>query len=110
MTRRSTNAYAGAMRTPLSDAEITEGLAGLGDWQRAGDRISKTFRFPDFVAAFGWMSSVALVAESMNHHPEWRNVYGTVEVALTTHDAGGITARDLELARAMDRLAGDRAA
>ncbi|MCH7707385.1 MAG: 4a-hydroxytetrahydrobiopterin dehydratase, partial [Myxococcales bacterium] len=57
---------------------------------------------------FGWMSSVALVAESMNHHPEWRNVYATVEVELTSHDAGGITDRDFKLAKAMDRLAADR--
>ena len=65
----------------------------------------RRFCFDDFVAAFGWMASVALVAERLNHHPEWRNVYATVEVELTTHDAGGLTPLDFELAAAMDRLA-----
>lgn len=97
------------MRTPLSEAEVVQALQQLTEWQQSGDRLARTYRFKDFIDAFGWMSSVALVAESMNHHPEWRNVYATVEVELTTHDAGGITARDLELAKAMDRLAADRA-
>ncbi len=101
--------YPTVMSTPLSEAEVVQALQRLTQWQRSGDRLARTYRFKDFIDAFGWMSSVALVAESMNHHPEWRNVYATVEVELTTHDAGGITDRDLELAKAMDRLAADRA-
>jgi 4a-hydroxytetrahydrobiopterin dehydratase len=90
----------------LSEAEIATGLQSLPGWERRGDRIVRTFRFRDFVQAFGWMTGVALVAERMNHHPEWRNVYRTVEVELTTHDAGGITARDMRLAGEMNRLSG----
>ena len=70
----------------------------------------REYRFADFVTAFAFMAGVALVAERMNHHPEWFNVYGTVRVHLTTHDAGGITRKDLELARAMDALAARLAA
>lgn len=81
-------------------------IADMAGWTLAGDGIEKTFTFRDFVAAFGWMSSVALVAERMNHHPEWSNVYKTVEVRLSTHDAGGLTQLDLDLAAAMDQLAG----
>jgi 4a-hydroxytetrahydrobiopterin dehydratase len=80
-------------------------LAATPGWTRAGDKLTRTFEFADFVAAFGWMASVALVAERMNHHPEWFNVYRTVKVELATHDAGGITALDFELARAMSELA-----
>ena len=90
----------------LSEAEIAERLQLLSGWERQGDRIVRTFRFDDFVCAFGWMTSVAIVAERMNHHPEWRNVYGTVDVELTTHEAGGVTERDVRLAAEMDRLAG----
>ena len=70
------------------------------------DAIAKTFRFRDFNEAFGWMCRVALVAEKMDHHPEWSNVYRTVEVTLSTHDAGGLTDLDVRLARAMDAAAG----
>ena len=90
----------------LTDAQIAEHMKGLPSWEQAGDRIKKTFRFKDFVEAFGWMSSAALVAERMNHHPEWRNVWATVEVELSTHDAGGLTELDMKLAAAMDSLAG----
>ena len=93
-------------RTPLSDEQVAGRLSELTAWKRAGSAIGRTFEFPDFVAAFGWMSSVALIAERMNHHPEWKNVYNRVAVELTTHDAGGITGLDFELAEAMDRLAG----
>ena len=92
-------------RQRLSDSEISEGLASLPGWERRGDRLARSFRFGSFVRAFGWMASVALVAEKLDHHPEWRNVYGTVEVELTTHDADGITGVDLELAAEMSRLA-----
>lgn len=70
------------------------------------DAIAKTFTFRDFNEAFGFMTRAALVAEKSDHHPEWRNVYRTVEVVLSTHDAGGVTARDIALAEAMDRIAG----
>lgn len=88
----------------LTDAQIAEHMEALPGWELGGDRIKRTFRFKDFVEAFGWMSSVALVAERMNHHPEWRNVWATVEVELSTHDAGGLTERDMKLAAEMDAL------
>ena len=72
-----------------------------------GDAITKTFEFKNFVDAFGWMTRAAIHAEKLNHHPEWSNVYKTVEVALTTHDADGLTALDAKLARKMDELAAD---
>ena len=70
------------------------------------DAITRTFTFKDFNAAFGFMTRAALVAERMNHHPEWLNVWSRVEVTLATHDAGGLTERDLKLAEAMDSIAG----
>jgi 4a-hydroxytetrahydrobiopterin dehydratase len=82
-------------------------LAKLAGWSEAKDRdaISRTFTFRDFNEAFGFMTRAALVAEKLDHHPEWFNVYDKVEVTLATHDAGGVTERDIELAAAMDRLA-----
>ena len=70
------------------------------------DAIARTFVFRDFNEAFGFMTRAALVAEKMDHHPEWRNVYKTVEVVLSTHDAAGVTARDIALAKAMNAIAG----
>ncbi len=70
------------------------------------EAITTRFVFADFNEAFGFMARVALVAETMNHHPDWSNVYRTVDVTLSTHDAGGLTALDIDLARAMDRIAG----
>jgi 4a-hydroxytetrahydrobiopterin dehydratase len=83
-------------------------LKSLAGWsEREGrEAIGKTFVFKDFNEAFGFMARVALVAEKHDHHPEWRNVYKTVEVVLATHDAGGVTRRDIELARAMNAIAG----
>lgn len=83
-------------------------LATLSGWSEVEgrDAIAKTFVFRDFNAAFGFMTRVALLAEKLDHHPEWSNVYRTVQVALSTHDAGGLTERDVALAQAMDRLAG----
>ena len=77
----------------------------------AGDRdaICRTFRFADFNAAFGFMTRVALKADKLDHHPEWANVYNRVEVTLTTHDAGGVTGLDVEMAHFMDEAAGSRA-
>lgn len=74
-------------------------------WTRAADHLARTFQFKDFVTAFGFMAQSALVAERMNHHPDWENVYRTVRVKLSTHDAGGVTAKDFELARAMSAIA-----
>jgi 4a-hydroxytetrahydrobiopterin dehydratase len=90
----------------LTDAAISEHMKALPKWELGEDRIKRTFKFKDFVEAFGWMSSVALVAVRMNHHPEWKNVWATVEVELSTHDAGGLTELDMKLAAAMDALAG----
>ena len=70
------------------------------------DAITRTFTFKDFSAAFGFMTRAALAAERMNHHPEWLNVWNRVEVTLSSHDAGGLTERDLKLAEVMDRIAG----
>src|SRR5271157_411898 len=92
----------------LSAEARKQALKGLPGWAEVAGReaIAKTFTFKDFNEAFGFMARVALVAEKNDHHPEWRNVYRTVEVVLATHDAGGVTARDIELARAMNAIAG----
>jgi 4a-hydroxytetrahydrobiopterin dehydratase len=84
-------------------------LKALTGWAEVAgrDAIAKTFVFADFNAAFGFMTRAALVAEKLDHHPEWFNVYKTVEVTLSTHDAGGVTELDIRLAEAMDRIAGD---
>ena len=96
------------MTEKLEGDARAQALSGLDGWSEddGRDAISKTFTFSDFNEAFGWMSRVALIAEKMNHHPEWYNVYSTVIVDLTTHDAGGITDLDLKLAKKMDELAG----
>jgi 4a-hydroxytetrahydrobiopterin dehydratase len=85
-----------------------EALAKLPGWSEVKDRdaITRTFVFRDFNEAFGFMTRAALVAEKLDHHPEWFNVYKTVTVTLSTHDAGGLTERDIKLAEAMNRLAG----
>lgn len=89
-------------------AKAEKALKPPKGWKHWSDRdaIWKAYKFKDFVEAFGFMTSAALVAEKMDHHPEWSNVYNKVEVTLTTHDAGGLTDKDIELAKAMDRLAG----
>ena len=85
-----------------------DALAQLPHWRElpGRDAIARKFTFTDFNQAFGFMARVALAAEKMDHHPEWSNVYRTVEVTLSTHDAGGVTQKDIELAKAMDRFAG----
>jgi len=90
-----------------TDARRTA-LAKLGGWSEVGgrDAITKKFVFADFNAAFGFMTRVALLAEKLDHHPEWFNVYKTVEVTLSTHDAGGVTELDVKLAQAMNEMAG----
>ncbi|MGE0869014.1 MAG: 4a-hydroxytetrahydrobiopterin dehydratase [Kofleriaceae bacterium] len=91
--------------TKLTDSLITAELKTTEGWTRVADKLQRTFQFADFVMAFSFMTGAALVAERMNHHPEWSNVYRTVRVELSTHDAGGITALDIELARAMNKIA-----
>ena len=83
-------------------------LGQLKGWDRSGakEAITKTFKFADFATAFAFMSAMATQAEKADHHPEWFNVYNTVEVTLTTHDAGGVTQKDIDLAKKMDALAG----
>src|ERR1044072_7125223 len=92
---------------PLTAANLKKALQDLPGWSKAkgGKGIFKTYRFKDFNAAFGFMTRAALIAEKLDHHPEWLNVYNRVEVTLSTHDAGGVTERDVKLASAMDRLA-----
>lgn len=94
----------------LSTADVEQGLSELAGWALRDDHmaITRTFKFRSFSEAFGFMTECALVAERMNHHPEWFNVYSRVEVVLTTHDVSGLTALDLKLARAMDRAAARR--
>ena len=96
------------MAEKLTGAARAAALAELDGWQEVDgrDAISKEFRFADFNAAFGFMSRAALVAEKMDHHPEWFNVYNRVDVTLATHDAGGVTEKDTTLAAFMDSIAG----
>ncbi|MEM9495597.1 MAG: 4a-hydroxytetrahydrobiopterin dehydratase [Pseudomonadota bacterium] len=91
----------------LGDAEKAAFLETATGWRavEGGDAIAKQFVFADFIAAWGFMSRVALYAEKIDHHPEWCNVYKTVDITLTTHDADGVTERDLRLARFIDDAA-----
>ena len=91
----------------LEGAERKTALAGLSEWREVDgrDAITRKFAFKDFNQAFGFMTRAALLAEKMDHHPEWFNVYRTVEVTLSTHDADGLTAKDIALAKAMDGFA-----
>lgn len=92
----------------LSEPEIATKVAKLKGWTRPANRnaITKTFKFNDFSAAFGFMTRVALKAEQMHHHPEWSNIYNRVDITLATHDAGGLTELDFELAASMDAMEG----
>jgi 4a-hydroxytetrahydrobiopterin dehydratase len=92
-------------RSRLSGDEIRSKLASLPSWSVTAEKLHREYRFASFVEAFGFMTSAALVAESMNHHPEWFNVYSTVRVDLSTHDAGGITQMDFDLAERMEAIA-----
>ena len=96
------------MAERLSAEARKSALQGLPGWSEVAGReaIARTFTFKDFNEAFGFMARAALIAEKLDHHPEWFNVYNKVEVTLATHDAGGVTDRDIKLAEAMDRLAG----
>lgn len=93
----------------LNDTERAEALDDLPDWDydEGRDAIRRSIVFADFAEAFGFMTQVALIAEKADHHPEWTNVWNRVEVLLTTHDAGGLSHRDIELAEAIDGILGD---
>ncbi|HXV75256.1 MAG TPA: 4a-hydroxytetrahydrobiopterin dehydratase [Candidatus Polarisedimenticolaceae bacterium] len=90
----------------LAEAELRARIGELPGWRLEQGKLRRSFQFSDFVQAFRFISGVALIAERMDHHPEWSNVYNRVEMALTTHDAGGVTELDLALAREASRLAG----
>ncbi|HEX8445015.1 MAG TPA: 4a-hydroxytetrahydrobiopterin dehydratase [Sphingomonas sp.] len=96
------------MIEPLSEAERIDALDGLPDWDHddGRDAIMRSFLFTDFSEAFAFMTRVALLAEKADHHPEWSNVWNRVEVTLTTHDAGGLSVRDIAMAQAIDAVAG----
>jgi len=93
----------------LNEAERADALDGLPDWDydEERDAITRRIMFADFAEAFGFMARVALVAEKRDHHPEWSNVWNRVDILLTTHDAGGLSHRDVELAEAIDAMLGD---
>lgn len=95
-------------REKLGKEAIADALAGLEGWSLGADgaAIKRTFTFKNFSEAFAFMTRVALAAEKMDHHPDWSNVYKTVDVTLNTHDAGGVTALDIDLAKKMNRFAG----
>lgn len=88
----------------LTQTEISGQLKSLKEWSLNQGKLYKEYKFKDFVAAFAFMTKVAEVAEALNHHPEWFNVYDTVKISLTTHDVGGISQNDLFLARKIDEL------
>lgn len=92
----------------LSETERADALEALDEWdyEEGRDAITRTLTFTDFAEAFGFMARVALVAEKMDHHPEWSNVWNRVEILLTTHDAGGLSTRDIALAEAIDAMVG----
>lgn len=88
----------------LSPQAIAAALTQLDGWRLENGKLHRQFRFPDFVAAFGFMTQVALVAEQLGHHPEWSNVYNRLRIELTTHDAGGISQRDIDFASRVNTL------
>lgn len=92
-------------KVKLKQEEINIQMKDLPEWKISGDSITREYSFDDFKQAFAFMSAVALVAEKMDHHPDWRNVFNDVNVELTTHDVGGITSSDISLARSMDEWA-----
>lgn len=94
------------MADKLSKDEIEAAIAELDGWSLDDGKLYREYKFDNFIEAFGFMTSAAIAAEKMNHHPEWFNVYSKVKVHLTTHDAGGITELDIKLAKKMNALAG----
>ena len=93
-------------RSRLSDSELASALAELPGWSVVNGKLHREYKFADFVHAFGFMATSAIAIEAMNHHPEWFNVWNRVTVDLTTHDEGGITSRDVTLARKLESIAG----
>jgi 4a-hydroxytetrahydrobiopterin dehydratase len=91
-------------RQRLAEAQITEQLASLDGWTLTEGKIRKSYRFRDFSEAFGWMTRAAMAAEKRDHHPDWSNCWATVIVEFSTHDAGGLTTADFEMAKEFDRL------
>ncbi|MBK4215877.1 4a-hydroxytetrahydrobiopterin dehydratase [Paracoccus caeni] len=98
---------ASSERVLLTPEELESGFAALDGWTLSEDKtaITKTFEFENFVQAFGFMSSVALVAERLDHHPDWSNIYKTVEISLNSYTLGGVTNKDIELAKRIDAIA-----
>lgn len=92
----------------LNEAELAEALTTLAGWTLKRGKLHREYAFEDFIAAFGFMTDTAQVAQAMDHHPEWFNVFNTVRIDLTTHDAGGVTALDVNLAQSMEALANRR--
>ena len=92
----------------MTGQEVDSRLSSLDGWRVVNSKLEKEFTFRDFVTAFGFMSSVALVAERQNHHPEWSNVYKRVTISLSTHEVGGISERDFWLAASVDQLLNER--
>jgi len=89
----------------IPDSDLESALRNLPGWQVAGGKLHREYRFSDFASAFGFMATAALRIEALGHHPEWSNVYNRVTIDLVTHDAGGITAKDLELAVRLEEIA-----
>lgn len=98
------------MRALIPENERAAAMAAIPEWQMVDgrDAITRSVKFTDFNAAFGFMAQVALAAEKLDHHPEWFNVYNRVDITLSTHDAGGLTALDIKLAEFIDRVAAKR--
>lgn len=92
------------MAAKFTQEQIAQALRGLDGWQAVGDSISRQFKFKDHITAFGFVTRVAMAAEAMNHHPDLRIVYSTVDITLSSHDAGGVTDRDIRLARRISEL------
>jgi 4a-hydroxytetrahydrobiopterin dehydratase len=95
-----------ALSPKLNESEVRTRAAALPQWSVQGGKLHREFKFKDFVHAFGFMSSVAILAEKRNHHPDWSNGYDRVTIDLTSHDVGGLSQRDFDLAAAIDALAG----
>jgi 4a-hydroxytetrahydrobiopterin dehydratase len=91
--------------TSYTDAQIEEALDGLPGWSQEGEAIVKSFEFADFMAAIAFIDRAAGAIDEMDHHPEWTNVYDRVDIRLSSHDVGGVTDRDVQLARVLERLA-----
>ena len=94
------------MTTALTQQQIEQRLGPNSNWQLADNKLYRRLIFEDFIHAFGFMTQIAIVAEAMNHHPEWANVYRTVDIYLTTHDVGGVSDKDFELLEKIEKLIG----